>query len=162
MTTAKNLYLFDLDGTLADDRHRQHYAKASNWEKYFAQENMMADLPYGQCVELISGAKESGSEIGFLTARDERSREVTVRWLELHGFPTENLYMKPLNCPNDSSNFKALWIEVVMKSGKWDKVVHHENNLPAANVIRELCGESSVVLCEWQLETFVHLDIPIY
>ncbi|MBW5262605.1 phosphatase domain-containing protein [Streptomyces poriferorum] len=87
------LAVFDLDGTLADTAHRQHFLEGSrrDWAGFFAA--APADSPLPEGVRLaVSSAGEC--EVVYLTGRPERCRKDTVAWLARHGLPEGPLHMR--------------------------------------------------------------------
>lgn len=84
MSSSKRLALFDLDGVLADDRHRVHHALAREWVDYFAK--MDKDKVWPQGRELYDNAAMLGWDIMYCTGRREDTREMTRKWLKKKGF----------------------------------------------------------------------------
>jgi phosphoglycolate phosphatase-like HAD superfamily hydrolase len=96
MTKRTSLAVFDLDGTLADVRHRLSFldARPRDWESFFrAAPN---DPPLAEGVAL---AREVAldSELAYVTGRPERCRADTVAWLDRHGLPRGTLLMRGAN-----------------------------------------------------------------
>ncbi|OLZ74322.1 hypothetical protein AV521_01150 [Streptomyces sp. IMTB 2501] len=87
------LAVFDLDNTLADTGHRQHFleARPRNWAGFFAA--APADPPLAEGVELaVASAREC--EVVYLTGRPERCRRDTLDWLAAHGLPEGRVHMR--------------------------------------------------------------------
>ena len=71
----------DIDGTVADNNHRQHLlGKSRNWEAFFNE--MENDQPINNVLEMVKKKYEDGFQIIFLTGRPERYRSITKKWLE--------------------------------------------------------------------------------
>jgi HAD superfamily, subfamily IIIB (Acid phosphatase) len=90
------LAVFDLDGTLADVRHRLHHVAGSprDWDAFFAAAG--DDPPLAEGVALAhASVAEHGYEIAYLTGRPERCRKDTLAWLSRHGLPAGRLLMRP-------------------------------------------------------------------
>ncbi|MFJ2374430.1 hypothetical protein ACIOZL_16680 [Streptomyces sp. NPDC087769] len=87
------LAVFDLDGTLADSGHRQHYleGRRRDWNGFFSA--AVDDPPLPQGVRLALDSAES-CEVRYLTGRPERCRRDTVVWLAEHGLPEGRVYMR--------------------------------------------------------------------
>ncbi|ALA46494.1 putative polynucleotide kinase/phosphatase [Dickeya phage BF25/12] len=89
--------IFDLDGTLADGRHRLHllptkdYDKTESWTEF----NLAAvdDLPFWDNIDLCE-ALGSDYKIVILTGRSDVAREVTLDWLRKHGVYFNELVMR--------------------------------------------------------------------
>ncbi|MEU4204388.1 hypothetical protein AB0B79_02780 [Streptomyces sp. NPDC039022] len=91
---ARPLAVFDLDGTLADTGHRQHFLerRPRDWKGFFAA--APDDPPLAAGVELARQSAEE-CEVVYLTGRPERCRRDTLAWLGQHGLPEGRLYMRP-------------------------------------------------------------------
>ncbi|SFK18548.1 LNS2 domain-containing protein [Streptomyces pini] len=89
---SRSLAVFDLDGTLADVRHRLHFLDGRrDWDAFFAA--APDDPPLAEGVELaLTAAGEY--EIAYVTGRPERCRRDTLRWLARHGLPGGPLLMR--------------------------------------------------------------------
>ncbi|MGI5446534.1 LNS2 domain-containing protein [Streptomyces sp. CA-243310] len=87
------LAVFDIDNTLADTDHRQHFLerRPRDWAGFFGA--APADPPLARGVAL---AVESAAdcEVVYLTGRPERCRADTVEWLNRHGLPEGRLWMR--------------------------------------------------------------------
>ncbi|MER6471960.1 LNS2 domain-containing protein [Streptomyces collinus] len=85
--------VFDLDNTLADTAHRQHFltGRPRDWNGFFAA--APADPPLAEGVALVlETAREC--EIVYLTGRPERCRRDTLDWLAAHGLPDGRVHMR--------------------------------------------------------------------
>ncbi|WP_330336487.1 phosphatase domain-containing protein [Streptomyces sp. NBC_00557] len=92
-STRRPLAVFDLDNTLADTAHRQHFleSRPKNWAAFFAA--APADPPLAEGVALaLDSAREC--EVVYLTGRPERWRRDTLDWLAAHGLPEGRVYMR--------------------------------------------------------------------
>jgi hypothetical protein len=87
------LAVFDLDGTLADVRHRLHFVQSQprDWPAFFRAAT--ADPPLTAGVELLHEAAQT-YEIAYVTGRPERCRRDTRTWLRRHGLPGGTLWMR--------------------------------------------------------------------
>ncbi|MFE9538787.1 hypothetical protein [Streptomyces sp. NPDC006691] len=85
--------VFDLDGTLADSAHRQHFldGRPRDWDAFFAA--APADPPLAEGVALCLTAAEE-CEVVYLTGRPERCREDTLHWLAGQGLPAGTVHMR--------------------------------------------------------------------
>ena len=88
------LAVFDIDGVLADVRHRLHHlqARPQRWEAFFLAADRDPLLDEGAS---RLQAAQAGHDVVYLTGRPERNRELTRSWLERHGLPTGPLHMRP-------------------------------------------------------------------
>ena len=94
MAEKSKLYVFDLDGTLANIDHRLHFIKdgAKDWDGFFAA--CPQDAPVAWVIEL-AGLCAYGGNLLILSGRNERVREQTVQWLNQHYVPIAQLLMRP-------------------------------------------------------------------
>ncbi|MGW1805368.1 phosphatase domain-containing protein [Streptomyces sp. NPDC002078] len=92
-STRRPLAVYDLDNTLADTAHRQHFleTRPKNWAAFFAA--APADPPLAEGIALaLESAREC--EVLYLTGRPERCRRDTLDWLAAHGLPEGRVYMR--------------------------------------------------------------------
>lgn len=92
--TRPSLAVFDIDGVLADVRHRLRYvtARPKDWIGFFQAAPHDPPLPDG--VEAVMSAERAGHRIAYLTGRPEWCRSDTESWLAKHGLPDGPLYMR--------------------------------------------------------------------
>jgi FMN phosphatase YigB (HAD superfamily) len=85
--------VFDIDGVLADVRHRLHYlaTRPKNWEGFFAAAKNDQVLEVG--AEFAKRAAAT-HEIVYLTGRPERLRTATQSWLDAQLLPVGRLVMR--------------------------------------------------------------------
>lgn len=69
--------IFDIDGTISDDRHRRHFLKKEQYAAYHAE--MRDDEEIN--IDLLDAARDKGNFILFITGRPEEHYNETVRWL---------------------------------------------------------------------------------
>ncbi|MFJ9732511.1 hypothetical protein ACIRUL_14320 [Streptomyces sp. NPDC101171] len=90
---ARPVAVFDLDNTLADTAHRQHFLenRPRDWNGFFGA--APADPPLAEGVTLaLETAREC--DIVYLTGRPERCRRDTLAWLAAHGLPEGRVHMR--------------------------------------------------------------------
>lgn len=94
----KKVWVFDIDGTLADNDHRQHFLDGKkDWDAFFAIQHL--DEPYQAVLDVLHALALDGHKVIVVTARDARFRDETLEWLNKHigyEFLDEDLYMRPL------------------------------------------------------------------
>ena len=85
--------VFDIDGVLADVRHRLHLVEGrrKDWDAFFAA--APADPPLPDGVQLAQGLADA-SRIAYVTGRPQRYRRDTELWLRQHGLPRGELLMR--------------------------------------------------------------------
>mgnify|MGYP001116715663 CR=1 FL=1 len=96
-----SLFVFDIDGTLADCNHRLHYIKSTpkNWKEFFS--NNKNDQPILPMIDLLMQLENNNrsefepNQIALATGRPERLRKDTIEWLFEHaGDLSFSLYMR--------------------------------------------------------------------
>jgi uncharacterized HAD superfamily protein len=87
------LAVFDIDGVVADVRHRLHHLDPPrSWHLFFSEAADDALLPEG--ARLVTDLAEK-HEIVWLTGRPEWLRELTSEWLAKHQLPGDELHLRP-------------------------------------------------------------------
>ncbi len=87
------LAVIDIDGVVADVRHRLHYieGRPRRWREFFAAAGDDPALPDG--VALVHELAAT-YDVAWFTGRHERLRRVTEAWLAGHGLPEGPLVMR--------------------------------------------------------------------
>ncbi len=90
---ARPLAVIDIDGVVADVRHRLHLIerRPKRWDEFFASSADDPPLPTGVSLVLELAADH---EVVWLTGRPERNRALTERWLADAGLPGGRLLMR--------------------------------------------------------------------
>lgn len=91
--TERMLAVIDIDGVLADVRHRLHHVarRPKDFDAFFAAAPDDPVLEVG--LETVRGLAEV-HEVVYLSGRPERCRQDTVDWFERHGVPPGDLIMR--------------------------------------------------------------------
>ena len=92
----KNIVLCDIDGTIANNDHRQHFLEGKkDWDGFFSE--LSNDLPIQKVIDKVIEEHSNGKEIVFVTGRPERHRSETEKWLKKYfKFPIK-IFMRPDN-----------------------------------------------------------------
>ncbi|MCY3487133.1 MAG: hypothetical protein OXH34_01725 [Bacteroidetes bacterium] len=95
--------VFDLDGTLADIRHRLHFIEnqPKDWDAFFAACDKDDLIPVtAQIFEALLHMQDNAIEIwtGRSAGKDGEIREMTIEWLE-------NYVCHPYGCVGDEKTF---------------------------------------------------------
>lgn len=91
----RNVAAVDIDGVLADVRHRLHHIRRTpkDWPAFFAAAPDDPVLAEGrQTVRRLAEVVD----ICYLSGRPEHCRADTVEWLEQHDLPPGDLVLRPL------------------------------------------------------------------
>lgn len=82
----KDLYLFDLDGTLADCQHRVHFLNNTDdpnrWRKFYAACGQ--DKPIQHVIEVMNSLLYARNDVWVVSGRSDECREQTEAWLTNH------------------------------------------------------------------------------
>ena len=77
----KNIILCDIDGTVANNDHRQHFLEGKkDWDGFFSE--LINDDPIYPIINKVNDEYLAGKEIIFLTGRPERYKYSTLLWLK--------------------------------------------------------------------------------
>jgi hypothetical protein len=112
--------LVDVDGTLADSDHREHYleTKPKNWTAYYA--DALKDKPYEDIVWLVKTLKDADNKILIVTARSEDYRNITEQWLrekaDLEGV-YDKIYMRESGDYRDDDIVKEEMLQSIRLDG---------------------------------------------
>jgi hypothetical protein len=92
--TARPMAFVDIDGVLADVRHRLHFIerRPRDWDGFFAA--AVDDPAHPEGLALVQ-TLENQHDIIFLTGRPRRCEADTVRWLAEHGITGHPVVMRP-------------------------------------------------------------------
>lgn len=86
--------VFDLDGVLADTRHRMHFLeRRRDWKGFFAA--AVDDPPHPEGLAAARTAASSGLDLVYLSGRPEQCRIDTEQWLREHQAPAGRLLLRP-------------------------------------------------------------------
>jgi hypothetical protein len=100
------LAVIDLDGVVADTRHRMHFiAKRRNWDAFFAA--AVDDPPHPEGLAAARTAVEAGLTVLYLSGRPERYRRDTERWLREHDAPAGEVILRPAGDHRSADRLKV-------------------------------------------------------
>lgn len=87
-------FIFDIDGVLADNSHRQHHlsGEKKDWNSFFSESPF--DVPFSDTVALLRTIAISGYAILLVTGRSEDHERMTVEWLDSFGIPYSRLFQR--------------------------------------------------------------------
>lgn len=121
------MYIFDLEGTLSDCRHRLHLLPSDEQRKANLEKRhdlympfadaFIIDKPIAPMVELANHLADFNT-IVILTGRMEKHRESTVDWLNRNSVPHDILIMRADDDFRLSEHYKYDWISKQSKKVK--------------------------------------------
>ena len=102
----KQTVIVDVDGTLANVKHRLKYVKKTpkDWKSFF--DAAVNDPPNQEIVDMVNALAKKYN-IVIVSGRPERYREMTTEWLEGNGVRYDVLLMRPDNNSRDDDEVKA-------------------------------------------------------
>lgn len=105
------IYIFDLDGTLADLTHRLRFIQkeSKDWDGFFKA--CASDICILPVVDLLKGLERAGNAIFIVTGRSEAVKDETKKWLRLNGIPYDELVMRKVDDHRHDNIIKKEWFE---------------------------------------------------
>ena len=107
------LVIFDLDGTLSDSTHREHYVKRpvgqKDWDSFHAA--AVYDPPKDAVLHTFLALQSAGHEIEIWTGRDEKYQAETLDWLAFNGIYNPTLKMRPTGDFTHDNELKSRWLD---------------------------------------------------
>jgi phosphoglycolate phosphatase-like HAD superfamily hydrolase len=142
--------VLDLDGVLADTRHRMRHLhrRPKDWDAFFAAAH--ADPVHPEGLETAREAAGQGREVVYLSGRPERTRADTLAWLEQAGAPPGEVVLRPEGDRRPARTVKVAALRRLSRRLRLDVLVDDDPDVVAAvRAARPpLVGE--VLLADWQ------------
>ena len=115
------LYVFDIDGTLANINHRKHHLTGKNgrknWEPFFRDQHL--DAPYWPVFDVMKALSMTGHKCIIITGRMEQHRDVSLKWVQDHydgDFHNEDLFMRQDNDHTDDDELKWNMVQDILEA----------------------------------------------
>jgi phosphoglycolate phosphatase-like HAD superfamily hydrolase len=130
--------VWDLDGTLADDRARAHFVEVEqgrerDWHSYF--DAIDSDPPIAASMEILHAMRAYGARIVFLTGRPDFTRPKTERWLQANGLGDYDLLvMRPEGERRHAGEFKV--DEIRRLRDRYELICAFEDRIDVAEHLR--------------------------
>ncbi|CAN5741153.1 hypothetical protein BH23GEM6_BH23GEM6_07400 [soil metagenome] len=130
--------IWDLDGTLSDDRARAHFVEVEagrkrDWQSYF--DAIEGDTPIAASIELLHALRNFGIRIIYLTGRPEHTRPSTERWLKANGLADyDMLAMRPDRERRHAGEFKVEEVEKLRE--QYEIICAFEDRIDVAEHLR--------------------------
>lgn len=119
-----NIYIFDIDGVLADLEHRLHFKEDGDYDKFYSEEEMLKDGRNRGGIWLARHAFNDSESVFYSTGRPEKTRMTTLKWLHRAEAPMFTLYMRLNGDFRPSWQVKIGHIESILK----DEIYNPELN----------------------------------
>ena len=109
--------VFDVDGTLSNNEHRQHHleTKPRNWKLF--NETIHLDLPHYDIIWLLNTFRNAGNRIIICTARTSDLRQVTEEWLARYDIKYHAMYMREEKDYRDDGIIKVEMYRQILSDG---------------------------------------------
>ena len=100
------LAIVDIDGVLADVRHRLHHLqrRPKDWRRFFAAARH--DEPHPEGLAVVERLR-ADHEVLYLTGRPRELETDTLAWLERHGLGGHRLVMRPVGDRRPAAQVKV-------------------------------------------------------
>ena len=141
------IVVFDVDGVLADVRHRLRHVerRPKDWESFFAA--MDADGPLADGIAMARERAAEGHVLVYLTGRSEDHRTLTESWMSRHGLPPGRLVMRRTEDRRPARVFKPAALRRIAGDGRVVEVV--DDDVAVVEVLRR--EGWPVLLATWMM-----------
>jgi hypothetical protein len=125
------LAIIDIDGVVADVRHRLHHItqRPKDWDSFF--DAASADPPHAEGIGVVRKIAE-GHEIVYVTGRPERTRDATIEWLVRQGIGGHRLVMRPAGDRRPAAQVKVQLVRRLARGRQVGIVVDDDAQVLAA------------------------------
>ena len=129
-------YIFDIDGTIANNDHRQHHLTKTpkDWSSWHKESQ--EDKPYWEIIDILMMARANGIKIVLCTGRDEKCREDTEQWLINHSIYYDDLFMRARDDRRDDDDVKKDLLAKIRELG-YNPVCVFEDRVRVVKMWRE-------------------------
>lgn len=138
--TKPKAVIWDLDGTLSNDKARAHFVEVEqgrkrDWRSYF--DAIDEDPPIAASMVLLRALHRDGIRIVFLTGRPEYTRPKTESWLRANGLTEyDHLLMRPEGEFRPAGEFKV--DEIRRLQEEYELVCAFEDRIDVAEHLRQV------------------------
>jgi phosphoglycolate phosphatase-like HAD superfamily hydrolase len=103
--------VFDLDGTLALTKHREHFLKSDpkDWRGFYAACDM--DAPCTPLIETLRALAAAGHRVEIWSGRSDEVWPKTVAWLKKHGLVGFSVRCRNADDHQPDTKLKAAWLD---------------------------------------------------
>lgn len=148
------IYVFDIDGTIANNEHRSHLFPSSDlhltssWKDY--NKACSGDSPIIPMIKMMNALAES-SQVYIMTSRSDEVEWRTLEWLQDNEVEYDSIYMRSRHDNRKDYKIKEEWLNEISSGDKGNVVIFEDN----PQVIKHLrsCGYTVMAVCEYE-------DIP--
>jgi len=119
----------DIDGTIADNKHRAVWvsSKPKNWKAY--NKTMDQDTPIEWVIDIIQEFTVKGVPVIFCSGREEIYRDVTQAWINDHtGLREAPLYMRGKKDYRRDDQVKSELYDTILADGFTPNLILDDRN----------------------------------
>jgi phosphoglycolate phosphatase-like HAD superfamily hydrolase len=142
--------VLDIDGVLADTRHRMHFlsSRPKDWNGFFAA--AVRDPGHPEGLAMAATAVEQGRTLVYLSGRPERTREDTLDWLRRNGAPDAEVLLRPEGDRRPARHVKLAELRRLSRRYRLDVLVDDDPDVVRAVRAARPPLVAEVVLATWQ------------
>lgn len=132
-----NIYLVDMDGTIADLSHRLHFIENGNrqWLEFFAA--VPDDKPIPEVIKTVQLLSQAGAKIILVTGRSEVCKLKTIEWLRTNEVPFDDLYMRNENDHRPDNIVKSELLDKILgEYAGWQIIAAMEDRKQVVDMYR--------------------------
>lgn len=113
----RNCWIFDMDGTLCNSDHRQHFLAGDkkDWAGWFR--DIDKDPVHDDVAQFYDVAISQGIAVLICTGRDESCRDASQKWLDDNGIIVDQLFMRRAGDRRDDSIVKKEMLDEIRALG---------------------------------------------
>ncbi len=120
--------LSDIDGTVSNNLHRQHFLDGKkDWKNFFI--NSKDDKPILPIIEKIKSFQKKNFEIIFISGRPEEYRQISKSWLRKYFKFEFELLMRPDKDKRDNIKVKKYLYDGYLKDKEIKLVFENDQDL---------------------------------
>jgi hypothetical protein len=111
------IYIFDIDGTLADISHRLHFIHQqipADWDGFFAA--CPKDVPIPEVIEVMRALWLTGNTVLLVSGRSDAVRDLTTGWMWNQKVEYSGLYMRKAGDHREDSIVKAELLDEILRN----------------------------------------------
>lgn len=131
--------VFDIDGTLADCKHREHHVTEKTPKDWDTFKSL---IPLDEVIEeiatLLKIMHTAGYRVVLLTGRDESCRKDTVEWMAKHNLPFDRLWMRANDDYRPDYECKRELMEDIIDTLWYKPLIVFEDRISVINVWKDM------------------------
>ncbi len=131
------LYIFDLDGTLADIEHRRYLVEGmpKKWREFY--QRCVHDKPNIPVIRTAVGLAVAGAEIAVWSGRSDEVQRETEAWLNYHLRVHKSLRMRSADDFQPDVQLKRSWLHSMSERDRGRLVAVFDDRQGMVNMWRD-------------------------